>query len=442
MKSIRWRLLLGLFWAALATGLATTAVVYQMAHLEATELADLQLRQFALALPDQLTPHLEAPVEGEPEEVVFIRVWDARGKLKYASEGAPDLARQQGTGFASLPANGGGWRVYSLNGEKRSVQVSQPDQVRLRLAEHLAWRVILPLLVFLPLFGVLAYVLVGRALLPLERMAQAVAGRSPSALQPLELDPLSPELQAIIAAINHLLGQIDHAMTTQRRFVADAAHELRSPLTALKLQLQLAERAAGDAARDSAFAKLHERLDRASHLVRQMLTLARHEVHHAGARFSPVDLHQLAMRAVVDQSALAESRGIDLGITAASSAISVNGDPDGLGVLLNNLVDNALRYTQSGGQVDVCAGMHDGRPVLCVSDNGPGVPLRERERLFDRFYRPDGNAVWGCGLGMAIVKNVADLHGAKVVLADGLSGRGLGVTLIFPVKALNPMRAS
>jgi two-component system OmpR family sensor kinase len=433
MRSIRWRLLLGLFWAALATGLAATAIVYQKAHREATELADLQLRQFALALPARLTPHLEAPVADEPEEVVFIRVWNARGQLEYASDGAPPFARQPATGFASLTAGDDGWRVYSFNGTGRSVQVSQPDRVRLRLAAHLAWRVIVPLALFLPFFAGLAYVVVGHALRPLERMAQAVAGRSPSALQPLELEQMSPELQAIVAAVNTLLAQIDQAMTAQRRFVADAAHELRSPLTALKLQLQLAERATGEAARDSAFAKLHERLDRASHLVRQMLTLARHETTSGpGARLAAVDLDALARRAVSDHSALADSRGIDLGMTGEGQVVTVTGDTDGLSVMLGNLVDNAVRYTGSGGQVDVWAGISEGRPSLRVCDNGPGVAMAERGRLFDRFYRPDGNTVWGCGLGMAIVKNVADLHGAEIRLGDGLGGRGFGVLVLFP----------
>jgi len=428
-------LLLGLFWAGLAAGLTAGLVTYQKAYTEATELADLQLRQFALALPSRLTPNLEKPLSGEPGEAVFIRVWDAAGRLRYASEGAPGLPRQSGSGFASLTAADGGWRVFNLRGETRSVEVAQPDAVRRAMAAHLAWRVILPLLVFLPVFGFLVYVIVGRALRPLERMAGAVAGRSPSALQPLELGPLSSELEAITAAVNRLLTQIDEAMSAQRRFVADAAHELRSPLTGLKLQLQLAEKAAGGTAADSAFGKLHERVDRAIHVVRQMLMLARHEAGAAAAaaRFARVDLYQLAQQAAAEQSVLAESRGIDLGISPASATVSVHGDHDSLAVLLNNLVDNAVRYTPAGGQVDISTGIRpDGRAVLLVADNGPGVPLCERGRLFDRFYRPDGNQIWGCGLGLAIVKNLADQHRAELQLCDGLGGKGFGVELVFP----------
>jgi len=171
MKSIRWRLLSGLFWAALVTGVVAAVVLFQKADNEATELADLQMHQFAVALPEHLTPHLEAPRQDEPSEALYLRIWGADGALEYASEGAPAVARQQKNGFISLSAGGSGWRVYSQNGTGRSVQVTQDDSVRLRLAGHLAWRVILPLIVFLPLFGVLAYFVVGRALLPLERMA-------------------------------------------------------------------------------------------------------------------------------------------------------------------------------------------------------------------------------------------------------------------------------
>jgi two-component system OmpR family sensor kinase len=435
MKSIRAQLLTGLFWAALATGVAAGAVLYAKAHREATELADLQLRQIAIALPDHLVPDLEKAVAGEPEEVVYIRAWDARGRAIYASEGAPKLPRQARTGFVSLALDDTGWRSYTFVEPGRTIEVSQPDAIRLRLAAHLVWHLAAPMLFFLPLFGALVYVVVGRALRPLERMAQAVAGRSPNALQPLDAGPLSPELQPIQAALNALFAQIEGAMAAQRRFVADAAHELRSPLTALKLQLQLVQRASGETAREQAFIKLHERLDRASHLVQQMLTLARHEAGNAGPKLAEVDLHALARQVVADHSAYADSRDIDLGLSPSAGAVlAVRGDVDGLGVMLGNLVDNALRYTPPGGQVDVSAAVEDGRPLLRVTDNGPGVAPADRARLFDRFYRPDGNLVWGCGLGMSIVKNIADLHGAEVRLDDGLAGRdgaGLAVTVRF-----------
>ena len=430
MKSVRHQLLAGLLWSALATAAAAGLVLYRQAHHEATELADLQLRQMADGLPARLTSQLERPVPGEPEEALFVQVWDMQGRALYRSDGAPPLAPQD-TGFHTLNAGGGDWRVYTARGAQRLVQVAQADAVRSQLALHLTWRIIWPLLLFVPFFALLVVTVVGRALRPLERLAQAVAGRSPTSLQPLVSDGLSPELQPIVSALNELFGRIELAMVTQRRFVADAAHELRSPLTALKLQLQLVERAGSDGARAAAVGKLHERLDRASHLVRQMLTLARHEAEQAALPLVPVVLHRLAQSVVADHAAAAELRRIDLGLDGATQA-TVAGNADGLAVLLGNLIDNAVRYTQPGGRVDVQVGLAAGRPLLRVSDDGPGVPVAGRDRLFDRFYRLEGNAVWGCGLGLSIVKNIADLHGAEIQLDHGLAGRGFSVTVLFP----------
>jgi two-component system OmpR family sensor kinase len=302
------------------------------------------------------------------------------------------------------------------------------------MAVQLTLRASLPLLAFVLVLTALILLVVKRALQPLDRLARAVAGRSPTALTPLASADMPPELQPVVQALNTLLAKFDDALTIQRTFVADAAHELRSPLTALKLQLQLAERANSDAARSAALAKLHERLDRGTHLVQQLLSLARHEGGHAAAQLQQVDLGQLLEMAVIDHSVLADSRAIDLAGEVRGSVLA-RADRDGLRVLLNNLIDNALRYTQQGGQVDVSAGIERRRPYLRVADNGPGVPPQERGRLFDRFYRPDGNTARGCGLGLSIVKSVADLHGAEIELDSNGGGSGLVVTVRLPEQA-------
>ena len=232
------------------------------------------------------------------------------------------------------------------------------------------------------------------------------------------------------------MRRFEVALTAQRTFVADAAHELRSPLTALKLQLQVAERAGSEEERRVALARLHERLDRSTHLVHQLLSLARHETALTASQLQTVDLGELLEAAVADHSALADSRDIDLGVVETLPApVLVQADPDGLQVLLNNLIDNALRYTQQGGRVDLQAALEEGRPLLRVSDNGPGVPRQHHARLFDRFFRPDGNDAWGCGLGLSIVRHIAEHHQADIALAEGEAGRGLQVTVRFPQPA-------
>lgn len=169
--------------------------------------------------------------------------------------------------------------------------------------------------------------------------------------------------------------------------------------------------------------------------MRQLLSLARHETALAATQLLPVDLGRLLEAAVADHSALADSRGIDLGVETPAQVL-IEADADGLRVLLNNLVDNALRYTQQGGRVDLQAAHEDGLPLLRVRDNGPGVPEQYRARLFDRFFRPDGQDAWGCGLGLSIVRNIADHHKAEILLADSSAGRGLSVTVLFPRQAL------
>jgi two-component system OmpR family sensor kinase len=430
MKSIRAQLLIGLLLGTFVCTLAALLLLYSLADHEADEQSDLRLRQVAWALPLQFGSDVRVPASADEDDAVLVQAWDRHGQL-YVSEPARALPRLSAQGYQTVELAGQRWRVYGELRADRYAQVSQPIAVRQRIAAHMALRIAPPLLLLLPALAVLIWWVVGRALRPLERVASAVGGRSPSVLQPLDSSRLPPELLPIVVSLNSLLEKIDGAMTVQRNFVADAAHELRSPLTALKLQLQLAERAGSDELRAASFGKLHERLDRATHLVQQLLTLARHEPHQVAPPRQEYDLLSLARATVADHAIHAESKGIDLGVGADAGAVTAMVQADAITVMLSNLVDNALRYTQCGGQVDVSAGLEQGRPFLRVADNGPGVPEAERQRLFDRFYRPDGNTVWGCGLGMSIVKSVADGHGASVVLSAN-EGGGLVVTVLLP----------
>lgn len=436
MKTMRGQLLLGLLGATLLCVLGAGASLYRSLLEETNELADLQLRQLAAALPNEFAPHTGMPLAQDPEEMFVLQAWDDAGRQQVISPDKPQLPRYAVAGFAEVTVFDQRWRLYGETRRGRYVQVAQPLDVRDGLAAAMALRAGAPLLLFALILALLIAVVVARVLAPMERLAQAVAGRSADALAPLPVQDMPPELRPVVASLNGLMQRFDEALQAQRSFVADAAHELRSPLTALKLQLQLVERADSDAARGAALRKLHERLDRATHLVRQMLSLARHEAALAEGQLKTVDLSQLLEAAVVDHSALADSRGIDLGVVAPAQGqpLQIEADPDALQVLLNNLIDNALRYTQQGGTVDLQAGMEAGRPLLRVSDNGPGVLPQYRARLFDRFYRPDGNDAWGCGLGLSIVRNIAEQHQASIVLdaVDQQSGRGLCVTVLFP----------
>lgn len=432
MRTIRRQLLIGLLGGVLFCTLLAGLVTYYKVLDEANHLFDEQLRQLAATVPTHGKP---SRAQGD-EEDVMVQVWNRAGKLVYASAPSQKIPAAPDLGYGMVNTDDGQWRVYVALRDGERVQVAQAVLAREEVAAGLAFRSLLPFLLMTPALAMLIYVVVGNSLRPLLNLAEAVGKRSPSALEPLAPDGQPPELLPVVTALNELLRKLDQALSSQRAFVADAAHELRSPLTALKLQLQLAERAATFEQRGVAFAKLHERLDRATHLVQQLLTSARQESAAANRPLSRVALLGLAQQCVADRFVHALDRGIDLGVAPGGEDIAVDGYPEDLRIMLGNLLDNALRYTPSGGRVDVTVGRDDGQPGLQVADTGPGIPMHERERVFDRFYRAEGNAAWGSGLGLSIVASIAAAHGARVTLADREQGRGLLVKIRFP--APNP----
>lgn len=434
MTTIRRRLLAGMTCATLACSAGAGLVLYRSLCEEVNELADLQLRQVALALPDEFAPRTGGPAPEDPEEQFSVQAWNAGGVAVHASRLPPYplLPRQDLAGFRTLHHGGHAWRVYGVDRHGLHVQVAQPLAVRNRLATSMALRTGAPLLAFAILLTTMAWLVVRSALRPLNRLAASVAGRSPSMLDRLAVDECPAELVPVVRALNALLERFAHTLATQRTFVADAAHELRSPLTALKLQLQLAQKETDDATRQRALARLHVRLDRAAHVVEQLLDLALHEGGYASSRKSWVDLRSLVEQAVSDHAELAEARGIDLGV-ASSLPLAIQGHRDGLQCMLDNLVDNALRYTPGRGRVDLALTRQAGAAILSVADDGPGIAPEHRDRIFDRFYRPEGQDAPGCGLGLSIARNIAAHHGAEIALLPGIGGRGLTASVRFPV---------
>jgi two-component system OmpR family sensor kinase len=431
MSTIRRQLLIGLLGGALACTVVAGIAMYKKVLEEANELFDYQLRQLATSVPTRGSVPTPSRMHGDPEEDVIVQVRDHSGRLVYSSAASPALPAPPVAGYSVVAARGEYWRVYVVARDNEVVQVAQAISAREDLAAGLALRSMLPFLLMLPVLAVLIYIVVGRSLMPLSRLAKAVGRRSPSALQPLGASGQPPELRPVVAALDDLLRRLDHALSSQRAFVADAAHELRSPLTALKLQLQLAERATSEAQRAAAFAKVHERLDRSTRLVQQLLSAARHESGPKDRKLGQVDLLELARHCVADRFVYASARGIDLGVAPGGEQTCVRGNFDELQVLLGNLLDNALRYTPPGGRVDVAVLAGHGHAVLQVADTGPGIPPHERARVFDRFYRGQGNEAWGSGLGLSIVSSIAAAHGASVSLADGEGGTGLLVKVCF-----------
>ncbi|MCB1888767.1 MAG: sensor histidine kinase N-terminal domain-containing protein [Rhodocyclaceae bacterium] len=434
MRSLRRDLLVYVLGSVVAAFLLGGAATYYMARAEVDEVMDYHLRQFALSLRDQRFGAPITPPAGVPEEAldIVIQIWDSRGLKLYLSNPHSQLPSTAQLGYSNAVTDEGRWRIFAVALRDRVVQVAQPMRVRSRVAASAAVRTLFPLFLMLPLLGGMIWLMVGRGLRPLDRLARGVAARRPDALSPLPAQGVPSEARPLVDALNVLLGRLERALATQRAFVADAAHELRTPLTALQLQLQLTERAADEAERREALQELRRGLQRSIHLVGQLLTLARQEPDSEGGHATaPVDLAELVGQAMADHAPMAEQRQIDLGAEVREAGLRIDAEANALRTLVGNLIDNAIRYTPAGGRVDVNVRMIDGAPAIEVADSGPGIPPGERERVFDRFYRRAGQSQPGSGLGLAIVKAIADRHGARVSLDVAPAG-GLLVRIAFP----------
>jgi two-component system OmpR family sensor kinase/two-component system sensor histidine kinase QseC len=280
-----------------------------------------------------------------------------------------------------------------------------------------------------PVMLLLAGWVVARALQPLRRVADEVRRRDEQSLAPLPAAGLPDEVAPLVNALNALLERLQHALGTQRAFVADAAHELRSPLTALRLQLQLLGRARDDTTRSEATQGLAASIERASRLVEQLLALARNEPGAAATERMALDLGALVRDSLADVAVLAMQRGSTV-LLVPGPPVAVLGDRVALALLVRNLVDNALRYSPPGARVELRCLYEGSHPLLRVDDSGPGIPAEDRERVFDRFHRRASGNETGSGLGLAIVRSIAERHGAEVTLGDSPLG-GLRVTVRF-----------
>ena len=443
MTSIRRTLLVWLLLGMVAVAALATVATYVETKREIGDLFDLQLKQLAYStrIEDLLrgrapTP---SPPDGRPAAPgvaqIVTQIWNRDGVLVYWSQPNTGLPVPATEGYSTITDNGREWRLYTHVVGTHALQVAHALDERREIATQTALRTLLPLLALIPFLGVLIWYAVGVGLRPLDAMSRAVAKRRVDAMAPLAESALPRELRPLAGSLNALLVRLGDALAAQRRFTADAAHELRTPLAAVRLQVELAERAQDSAARAMALTELKAGVDRAARLVEQLLTMARFEPEAPGDTAARVDLTPIVNDALITRAAVAEEKRIDMG-SARSAAVPVRGDSSGLAMLLANLLDNALRYTPAGGRIDVAVDDVAGCAVLSVTDTGPGIPAAERERVFERFHRGSSasaaNDANGSGLGLSIVRRIADAHAATVTLDDGAGGRGLVVSVRFP----------
>ena len=325
------------------------------------------------------------------------------------------------------------------------VQVGETLNKRGRLSRDILAQTVLPQLLLILMATVAVYVGVSRGLGPLRELARAVANRSHLDLSPIGTDSVPAEVRPLVQEVNDLMLRLGKILDYQSRFVADAAHQLKTPVSGLKAQIELALREQDPQRLRHSLAQLYIGADRLSRLVQQLLSLARNEPAAAQAvRREPVDLRALAMQATMEWVPLALKSGIDLGFEGHEGPVVINADTDRLRELINNLVDNAIRYSHTGGRATVSVAIADaGHARLSVSDDGPHIPVEERSRIFERFHRLLGTQTDGSGLGLAIVSEIAALHDARIVLEDDGDGVGNRFSVLFALsQELHPLAMS
>jgi two-component system sensor histidine kinase TctE len=326
----------------------------------------------------------------------------------------------------------------SVNGTATvTVQVAETLHKRTRFAFEMVANVVLPQLLLIVMATAVVWFGVSRGLGPLKRLRRAVSDRSHLDLSPIDTHDVPGEVRPLVDEVNHLMSRLGRTFDFQNRFVADAAHQLKTPVSGLKAQIELALRESDPERVRHSLAQLYVSADRLSRLVRQLLSLARNE---PGAltsmQLQAVDLNAFALDASMEWVPQALKRDIDLGFEGVDEALMIDADRDRLRELINNLIDNAIRYSQPGGRVTVRTHAHGpGQCRLAISDDGPSIPVADRARIFERFHRLLGTQEDGSGLGLAIVSEIAALHGARITLEEDVDGVGNTFSVFFPLRA-------
>ena len=435
--SLRFRLSL---WISTAI-LVGAAIAGLYSYIDATNDAhhdqDTQLRQVGYLI-SRLDAVPASPMAREKvgdvdfDARLVVRFIDAPGVLVPQPERPPHFSPSLPDGLQTVASGSETWRVFiRTNAKGVRVAVAQQTDVRDAAARSDAWRTVTPILFLGPVLVLMVTLLVRAMFQPLQKLAMQLRERREHELGELDRTALPSEVWPFVAEINKLIGRTVRALALQRRFIADAAHELRSPMTAMSLQ---AERLAASDMQGEArerLGALSAGLARTRILLDQLLTLARTQ--ESGCeRLTQVPLKKTIQECLEDLVPLAEAKAIDLGVVGDADPV-VAGRPVDIAILVKNLVDNAIRYTPKGGRIDISVAETDGRVVLDVDDTGPGIPEEERERVFDPFYRVLGSGEIGSGLGLAITSSIANQVGATISLLDKPDGtRGLRVRVCFP----------
>jgi two-component system, OmpR family, sensor histidine kinase QseC len=463
--SIRRVLLVSIIGVTTLVLLVASVFSYRAGLQEAGELFDAKLAHSSrvlMSLVDEPLADLALRSDGAPsaDDAMVIKVWhgnregvgealampgghayetklafqvrDARGTVLLRSDSGPSrpLAPLK-SGFANLVIDGEHWRTFTLKSATgRWYQSGELSAIREEIAEEIAVGTLMPLLAAVPLVALFVWLAVNWASRSLLRVSDAVEQRAPERLTPIELERAPREVQGILNAVNGLLDRLDKALARERRFTADAAHELRTPIAALKVHAYNLRQSANDDEREHSQRHLDAGILRMERLVAQLLALSRIESGAVPAAHRHVDLVALAQRHERDYAALGSGDGKRIVLTAEPA--TVLGDELTIDALLRNLLDNAMRYTPPGGEIAISVGRDGDRAQLVIEDSGPGIPEEARQRVFNRFHRELGTGVEGSGLGLSIVAQALHQHRGEIVLDASPTLGGLRATVTLP----------
>ena len=451
--SLRRRLLIVLLCAVSGAWVFLATANYIDSRHEIGELLDAELVQSAmvlLALSDHelmeqrltgptaisIDDNTVAPEDGlthKYEKKLAFQVWLGDATLAIRSSSAPSIHLSSVTsGFSDQIIANQAWRIYSVQHKKVPilVQVGERYDVRGDLTEQIVRRMLSPMITTLPILALMIWYGVGFAMKPLNRLAKEVATRAADYLSPVDHHHVPVEAQSLVHSLNALLARLQKAFDSERRFTADAAHELRTPLAAIKAQAQVAQRTHVQQDQQRALQQVINAVDNATRVAQQLLTLARLDPAVPLTGLKKVDLTHLASTVIAELVPLALKKHIDISLAEPSHGI-VHGTSDALTILLTNLVDNAINYTPESGSIVVGVTSHEDHVILSVADSGPGIPADEREKVLERFYRGRDVTEPGSGLGLSITQRIAELHQARIAMGESSLG-GLLVEVIFP----------
>jgi two-component system sensor histidine kinase QseC len=448
--SLRLRILIGVLAAVTVAWTCVAIVAYREARHEAEELLDAHLATSATLLFSFLGDEAHELEEGHLplhryDKKVAFQVWAGGTQLLTHSEGSPDTRLSpKSEGFTNAIVAGKAWRVFSTWDPNHDylVQVADASRSREEVSEQIAWHLLIPLAFGLPVLGLALGSFILIAFRPLNRLADSIAAQAPERLQAIDLPGSPREILPILERLNQLFERVSRTQDDERRFTADAAHELRTPLAVMQTCAEVANAASDEATRRLALNNLLSGSQRATRLLEQLLMLARLDAHAALPRSdmcNMCDLRAIVIDTVATLIPAALHKGIEVEVDEGQPAM-VRGASVLLQVLVRNLVDNAIRYTPAGGGVLVNLSGDENGWTLQVSDSGPGIPEAQRAEALKRFRRLDESGAEGHGLGLSIVGRIAELHGAHLALGTSELASGLIVSVVFATCTGRPQR--